>query len=300
MTLKHKYNLSARTFTTLNSVSTTDSSSTYTGAQQPQLQLQAASIQLTVTDEQPSISVQHSPVSKLPQIEFKQQSPIIATQTTTNTSSTRSAYDQFKQEFYTEIAERLQKLVNGSLSNGKSSMSSIDLIDIPYIDEDESSSMAEEDLSSSSYDEAPIKQQHQSQKTIEFGSAANSTASSGGNSSSSSTSSTSSSSASYMGTTELTFDGKKLNELIAEPTYERFDQFTQSSTLAAVEPESVWNKVAVMFELTNRALQEILASGDRYLEDRDTRVHRLKETAASYIHDKYCDWIYENGGWVTH
>lgn len=76
------------------------------------------------------------------------------------------------------------------------------------------------------------------------------------------------------------------------------------------EQELVWNRVAAMFELTNRIVHEIMSSDEeesslnghhgrrKCLDDKETRVNRLKETAANYIHDKYCDWIYENGGWV--
>lgn len=72
-----------------------------------------------------------------------------------------SSYERFKSEFYTEITERLKRLVehhdhhHGSISStqsqaapivnddnsgvvNKSSMSSIDLFDIPFIDDDES------------------------------------------------------------------------------------------------------------------------------------------------------------------
>lgn len=55
-----------------------------------------------------------------------------------------------------------------------------------------------------------------------------------------------------------------------------------------------------MFELTNRIVHEMLSRCDDNSNENEkqARVLRLKETAANYIHEKYCDWIYENGGWV--
>ena len=94
-----------------------------------------------------------------------------------------------------------------------------------------------------------------------------------------------------------------MNELIAEPTYERFNDFTSSATCIETTTDSkdVWSRVAAMLDLTNRVVHEIMCAEDeRFTEGKQARVNRLKDTAAAYIHDKYCHSIYENGGWVIH
>ena len=61
---------------------------------------------------------------------------------------------------------------------------------------------------------------------------------------------------------------------------------------------TVWQTIAAIFELILQTVIVVEHRTDMADDEKSHLCFKLKETAASYVHDKYCDWIFENGGWV--
>lgn len=98
----------------------------------------------------------------------------------------------------------------------------------------------------------------------------------------------------------INVDASRLNELINTPTYTKLDQITHEYVNKL--DCTIWHKVAILFDLTNRVVQTILNDAETGRKDAhacDLLVKQFKQLAAFYIHDKYCDWIYDHGGWVN-
>ena len=219
-------------------------------------------LQLVVTDEQPSKII-------LPQISLEQEvlsaqhSPESRDLADFNESYKLDNLEILKEKFYSEVAERLKKIASctnssANFSQEKSSLSSIDLIDIPYIDD-------EDDQSADniySFGELTISQASSKLLKTDM--------------------------------SDLVIEECKLHDFIKQSTYSKFDEL-------AVEYlnryDSVWNKIAILFELINRSVQMVKSIKTKD-ELNQVLIMKMKEIAANYIHDKYCDWIYKNGGWV--
>ena len=74
----------------------------------------------------------------------------------------------------------------------------------------------------------------------------------------------------------------KLQQAIAS-----FDRFEMSE----------WHKIAGVFEVIVQAVR--LVEAKRAGEKRVEQTFKLKQAAANYIHEQFCDWIFEQGGWVN-
>ena len=61
--------------------------------------------------------------------------------------------------------------------------------------------------------------------------------------------------------------------------------------------DQVWLKIAAVFELANRAVNMI--DNNPFYKYNSNRIDKIKETTANFIHHRFCDWICENGGWVN-
>ncbi|RNA41304.1 hypothetical protein BpHYR1_031583 [Brachionus plicatilis] len=220
-------------------------------------------LQLVVTDEQPSKII-------LPQISLKHEilseqcSPEPRDLAEFNESYKLDNLEILKEKFYSEVAERLKKIASctnssANFSQEKSSLSSIDLIDIPYIDDEDEQSV--DNLYSCS--DFTISQASSKLLKTDM--------------------------------SDLVIEEHKLHDFIRNSTYSKFDEL-------AVEYlnkyDSVWNKIAILFELINRSVQ-IVKNMEPKSELNQALIMKLKEIAANYIHDKYCDWIYKNGGWKS-
>lgn len=219
-------------------------------------------LQLVVTDEQPSKII-------LPQISLEHQvlpaqySPESRDLTDFNESFKLDNLEILKEKFYSEVAERLKKIASctnssANFSQEKSSLSSIDFIDIPYIDDEDNQSID----NIYSFSELTISQTSSKLLKTDM--------------------------------SDLVIEESKLHDFIKHSTYSKFDEL-------AVEYlnkyDSVWNKIAILFELINRSVQMVRSVQVKNELDQ-VMIMKMKEIAANYIHDKYCDWIYKNGGWV--
>ncbi len=91
------------------------------------------------------------------------------------------------------------------------------------------------------------------------------------------------------------FNESLINQFSQNPTYESLDQVCVDSLLNL--DISGWHKIAAIFDLVLQAFKLVDLEKHDAHEKREIML-KLKETASNYIHDKYCDWIYENGGWV--
>ncbi len=88
---------------------------------------------------------------------------------------------------------------------------------------------------------------------------------------------------------------------------EQFSQDICYSKLEKISTEylsslniTVWQTIAAIFELILQTIIVVENRTDMADEEKSHLCFKLKETAASYVHDKYCDWIFENGGWVSY
>lgn len=219
-------------------------------------------LQLVVTDEQPSkiilprISLEHEPMSE-------QCSPESTDCNEFNESYKLDNLEILKEKFYSEVAERLKKIASctnssANFSQEKSSLSSIDLIDIPYIDDEDEQSV--DNLYS--FSDLTICQTNSKLLKTDM--------------------------------SDLIIEESKLHHFIKNSTYSKFDELAVDYLN---KYDSVWNKIAILFELINRSVQ-IVNNMEPKSEMNRALIMKLKEIAANYIHDKYCDWIYKNGGWV--
>lgn len=91
----------------------------------------------------------------------------------------------------------------------------------------------------------------------------------------------------------LSFEEKKLKALIGEMTYTKFDEVVSEY---ACNYDCVWYKLTILFELVQRCA--VIVVGERYVNGNGL-IGRMKEIAGCYVHEKYCDWIYDQGGWVS-
>ena len=295
LNVKYQYTLATRTTSArLHSTSTTTSSSTATKASSSQGQ------ELVVSDE-PAISVNKLPQINLESIHISSDDEVDAQQQNLNSISSPGlssvqirreiiSFDVLRERFYSEIADRLKRLAQtqtqqqqqqqttssayfsgSTLSNEKSSISSIDSIDIPYIDDDEADAGCCTYEESSNYASSP-----NSTITNEQLPAAHVV--------SATTAAAHTELPSAFGSVG---DLHKIAEFLRMPNESRFDEI---AVFYMAKCEFIWNKIAVLFEMTTRAVQ---MSSDEAVSE------RLKQMAACYIHEKYCDWIFEHGGWVS-
>ena len=86
-------------------------------------------------------------------------------------------------------------------------------------------------------------------------------------------------------------DEKLVAQLVDNVSHATLDQIVKTNCFNLSE----WHKIAAVFELVWLAVTQMDSNNQA---DRGPLIYKLKETAANYIHDKYCDWIFENGGWV--
>jgi hypothetical protein len=229
-----------------------------------------------------------------------------------------NSFETFKEKFFAEIDERVRKAtlaatnselcysssgVSSSSSvtvpinsgnsdtacNQKSSISSIDSIDIPFIDDDDEYDEYDP------YDHSP---NHNANHTTLIYTASSSSSSSGNSSGSASPNSTltyanvnGSRNATPAEVKSYSMDSGKLEELIRAPTMHKFDELAM---FYADKYDYVCGKIAALFELTSQALQVGQKMNGEY-----ELLERLREVAARYTHDKYSDWIDEQGGWVS-
>lgn len=187
-------------------------------------------------------------------------------------------FDQFRDKFYSEICDQMKSRSHQpkqdstyfsssttTSSNEKSSISSIDSIDIPYIDEDEE---IEDHVAAFVY----------SSKSL--------------STSSPKRDSTKHTDSAYVFDRS---DQDKLRELIASPTLVKFDQL---AVYYMNKCEFLWSKLAILFEMTTKTVQ--LMTSDGFYRNENEKIAKLKELAAGYIHDKYCEWtVYDHDGWVS-
>lgn len=92
------------------------------------------------------------------------------------------------------------------------------------------------------------------------------------------------------------FNDKLIEQFSQDICYSKLERIT-TEYLRSLNI-SVWQTIAAIFELI---LQTVIVVENRTDMADDEKSHlcfKLKETAASYVHDKYCDWIFDNGGWV--
>ncbi len=91
------------------------------------------------------------------------------------------------------------------------------------------------------------------------------------------------------------FSDDLINSFVHSASYESLEQICVDSLISL--DISVWHKIAAIFDLVLQAFKLIdVQKTDMHAKSQ--LMMKLKETASNYIHDKYCDWIFENGGWV--
>jgi hypothetical protein len=206
-------------------------------------------------------------------------------------------FEYFKANFYVELDERLKKLSTSndnnnhqspsllsmgyftlsgvSSRNEKSSLSSIDSIDIPYIDDDD----AEEQQDDCEADNGEVE--HDT-KLERLNTMSNSVHSSG----------RSSSNGSHDTSHFLSID--KLIELCADDT--SLEKFSEIAEFYSIKCDSISEKLEKLFEITCKAIYSINTTNQKCVKC--IQIEKLKESAAHYTHKKYLDWILEHGGWV--
>ena len=92
----------------------------------------------------------------------------------------------------------------------------------------------------------------------------------------------------------LSFEEGKLRALIdGDMTFAKFDEVVSEY---ACNYDCVWYKLTILFELVHRCA--IIVVEEKYANGNGL-VGRMKEIAGCYVHEKYCDWIYDQGGWVS-
>ena len=88
----------------------------------------------------------------------------------------------------------------------------------------------------------------------------------------------------------------RIEELIKNLTNENFDRLLTSLLTKCPYGELVWCKIVYIFEFVNMSVQMVL---NKFSIRKEEKISKLKEMGASYIHVKYCDWIYQQGGWIS-
>ena len=91
----------------------------------------------------------------------------------------------------------------------------------------------------------------------------------------------------------MSFEEGKLRALIGEMTYAKFDEVVGEY---ACNYDCVWYRLTILFELVQRCATIVV--GEKRSNGNDL-IGRMKEIAGCYVHEKYCDWIYDQGGWVS-
>lgn len=88
-----------------------------------------------------------------------------------------------------------------------------------------------------------------------------------------------------------------IDQFAQDVCYEKLDQIVVDC-LGARFSSTEWHRIAAIFDLVLQTVKVVEMT--QSLDDTDKRqvMFKLKETASNYIHDKFCDWIFENGGWV--
>jgi hypothetical protein len=89
-----------------------------------------------------------------------------------------------------------------------------------------------------------------------------------------------------------------LHDLIQNLSCENFDTMLAKLLVKNQCGNLTWFKIAFVFEFVNKATQ-FVQNIESLNNNKDELILRLKEMGANYIHTKYCDWIYEQGGWIS-
>lgn len=88
-----------------------------------------------------------------------------------------------------------------------------------------------------------------------------------------------------------------LNDLTQNLTSEHFEKILITLMAKNQYAHLTWFKIAFVFEFVNKTVQHVLNNVSS--NKKDELIFRLKEMGANFIHTKYCDWIYEQGGWIS-
>lgn len=183
-----------------------------------------------------------------------------------------SEIDKLRLRFYREIASRLKtlslelkkKLITGKNKNllvdKKEEIShSFNLDDVPYIDDD----------LDSNYD--------QSEKNELV--------------------------SSYIDTYESVvtseiFEENKISQFLNSYTsYEKLDKIIVDSFNQI--DMTKWENVAAIFQFVFLSVKSISSRKNLSQENKNRIIQKIKEMIAIYLHDNFCDWIFENGGWYS-
>ena len=87
-----------------------------------------------------------------------------------------------------------------------------------------------------------------------------------------------------------------IEDLIHNLDYENFETTINELILKNQYRDFKWFQIVFVFECVNFAVQIVLKSQSNKKEE---SVLKIKEMGANFIHSKYCDWIFEQGGWIN-
>jgi hypothetical protein len=102
-----------------------------------------------------------------------------------------------------------------------------------------------------------------------------------------------------------------IEDLIQNLTYDNFDsmvtkmmKYHHHHSQGQVDTDFIWYRVVFVFEFVFKVVQVVVNlnySRSLVLDSgkREEIILSLKEMAANLIHLKYCDWIHEQGGWIS-